>query len=706
MNFQKRIIFCFLIVFYFGYVKAQKIALNFDGVNDYVESNYAGVSGSGARTIEAWIKTTANFDPNNGGKQGVICDYGSNSTGGRFTLNVLFNNRLRIEVQGSGIMGNTAVNDGAWHHVAVSYNPSVSSNHYRLYVDGKLDTAGDISTSINTGTTVPFRIGMRVDNTNLFTGDIDEVRFYNIVLSDSAIKSNYKRELCAYPSNLKAYYKFNEGTASGTNTTKNTAKDYSSSGNNGTLYNFALSGSSSNWSSGPSLNGGNSSSTISPFACDFYLTPGGNKLYFSGTYQETIKNYWGCDSLITIKLTIGKVTKNLNIKQCDSFVSNSGIKYYKSGIYTEKFKTYRGCDSVINYNITINYRRDTTIVVLSCDSFISVKGRIYYKSGNYHDTLKTKQGCDSMIHYHLSIFHPVNTFDTIVACDTAWYNGKFYTSSQIVKYYASSWGGCDSFHYLNIVVNKRNKKLIKLNGCQQVSSPSGQVYKTTGTYKEYFSNQSGCDSIIEYQVKIYYPKVQFDTLVGCKFLKFRDSTYYNSSDVSWTGTSFGQCDSTVNTYLKIIQPITQIIGNKDTLKSNLSNDSYQWLNCADFTTISGATWYWYKPNKDGSYAVEVSVNGCKDTSACFELKGLYANVLKKMNPIIFPNPSQNGSFVKWKKGEVFKISIWDINGRLVRKIDNLVSQEEITLDQNIPGTYVIEFQNEKLEMSHVLWICK
>lgn len=639
MQINKSLIFCLLFSFSFIKVNAQKVALNFDGMNDYVESSFSGVSGSGARTIEAWIKTTGNFDPNNGGKQGVICDYGSATTGGRFTFNILFNNRLRIEVQGSGLMGKTAVNDGNWHHVAVSYNPSASSNPYRLYVDGALDTAGDITTAINTGSTVPFRVGMRVDNINLFTGDIDEVRFYNTALTDSAIKSTYKRELCKYPSNLKVYFKFNEGTAAGSNSSKTTAIDYSLSAKNGTLYNFALSGSSSNWSSGPSLIGGNTSSTMNVFDCNSYTTPLGNKLFLPGTYQETIPNVWGCDSLITIKLNIGKVSKTVTIKQCDSFTSNSGVKYYKSGVYQEKLKTYRGCDSVITYNITINYRRDTLLKVFRCDSFSTLKGRKYFKSGLYHDTLKTKSGCDSLIHYKLSIFHPITTYDTLEVCDTAWYNGKPFTNSQLIKTVGLTWGGCDSTHFLNIIIHKRSKKTIKLSGCQSVTTNSGKTYTVSGTYKEVLSSQFGCDSLIEYNVKVYSPVIQYDTMYGCKFFTLRNVTYSKSQDVVWKGVSFGQCDSVVNTYIKIIEPQPIISGNNDTLYCIGNFNTYQWLNCNDTLPISGAQLQWYKPMKDGFYAVLIDLDGCKDTSDCFELKGLFNNSLMKINSSILPNPT-------------------------------------------------------------------
>jgi hypothetical protein len=55
---------------------------------------------------------------------------------------------------------------------------------------------------------------------------------------------------------LVAYYRANQGTASGTNTGITSLTDSSASGKNGTLNNFALSGSSSNWVSGaPAISG-------------------------------------------------------------------------------------------------------------------------------------------------------------------------------------------------------------------------------------------------------------------------------------------------------------------------------------------------------------------------------------------------------------------------------------------------------------------
>lgn len=332
--------------------KAQN-ALNFDGVDDFVVTGYNGVLGTGARTIEAWIKTTANANPSAGGSQKVIVDYGNFITGGRFTFCVLWANAIRIEVGGSGLSGTIPVNDGQWHHVAAVYNPSVT-NKYSLYVDGVLDVAGNITTTLNTVQYSTVVIGRRIDGINLFDGSIDEVRIYDYAKPLSLIISDTIHELCSPPANLVSYFKFNEGIAGGTNTGNITA--YGSVGNQtGTLYGFSLSGSTSNWILGKNLLVSTFNS-ITASNCQYYLSPAGKTYTTTGIYHDTLTNSIGCDSIITINLTIGGSTSSVTETACKSYLSPSGKIYTSSGIYKDTLVNgnSQGCDSIITINLTID----------------------------------------------------------------------------------------------------------------------------------------------------------------------------------------------------------------------------------------------------------------------------------------------------------------------------------------------------------------
>lgn len=384
-------------------LKAQSPALNFDGVNDYVQTTYAGVPGSADRTIEAWIKTTGNFIPGaGGGLQGVIVDYGTFSTGQRFTFNVLWANAIRLEVGGNGISGSIAVNDGLWHHVAVVYKSS--GNNVKLYVDGVLDTQGSPTITANTGTANNVTIGRRIDNINHFDGDIDEVRFYNYAKTQAQIVADMNKELCTLPSGLVGYWKLNEGNPSGSNAGKTIATDYSGNGNDGTLNGFALFGTSSNWVTGKATAAGsNSSSSIIASNCVAYTSPSGNHVWTtSGTYTDTIPNNSGCDSIITINLTIGSTLSNSTLTVCDTYTSASGNIYTTSGIYTDSLTSSGGCDSIITVNLTVNYSATSNDTIVACDSAM-VNGNWYFSSQNITFTTSTSSGCDSVVSANIQI---------------------------------------------------------------------------------------------------------------------------------------------------------------------------------------------------------------------------------------------------------------------------------------------------------------
>jgi len=155
-------------------------ALDFDGNNDIVNAsvdNYKGVTGKEARTVSAWVKTTAADPP--------IISWGANASGQKFVFRVQStdgtNGAIRVEVNSGYLVGALPVNDGTWHHVAVVFPSHTSLNviHARLYVDGELQgTSALQSRGVNTASSANVRVGTRFTGST-FAGQIDEVRVYD-----------------------------------------------------------------------------------------------------------------------------------------------------------------------------------------------------------------------------------------------------------------------------------------------------------------------------------------------------------------------------------------------------------------------------------------------------------------------------------------------------------------------------------------------
>lgn len=305
-----------------GQIVLAQAALNLDGTDDHITSNYSGVTGSGERTVEAWIRTTANSIPGQGGQK-VLVNWGSMTTGTRFTFCLLWNNAIRLEIGGSGLSGNTAVNDGTWHHVAATYKSGLVS----LYVDGVLDTSGTLS-GVNTSSG-SFVIGRRVDGINYFDGDIDEIRVWNTALNPAQLALKDSSEYCTSPNNLVAYYKCNDGTPLANNSAISGIIDHSANGNNGSLQNFALAGSISNFVASP-VQGAGLNLALSINSCGPYTAPNGITYNTSGHYQDTINSPSGCDTIIDLNLNVtnlNSAANRISANQLEALESDSNAQF-------------------------------------------------------------------------------------------------------------------------------------------------------------------------------------------------------------------------------------------------------------------------------------------------------------------------------------------------------------------------------------------
>ena len=81
-------------------------------------------------------------------------------------------------------------------------------------------------------------------------------------------------------------------------------------------------------------------------ACSHYVW---NGIPYSetGDYEQSFTSSHGCDSIVTIHLTIANVVMNeWTIQTCDSFTWN-GITYTEPGDYTQTFNGPDGCDSTV-----------------------------------------------------------------------------------------------------------------------------------------------------------------------------------------------------------------------------------------------------------------------------------------------------------------------------------------------------------------------
>ena len=219
--------------------------LHFDGGNDRVEIPNNALLNFGTSTdftLEAWVKITGPtvwYD-------GII----TKGVGNYYQL-VVYDNKLAAEIKGSGtnslITGTTLLNDGNWHHLAMVLDRSATN--IKLFIDGNEEAnANNVVYGRDVDDTGSLLIGVDREKNRHLPASIDEVRIWNVARTQSEIQSNMNNVgLSPSTSGLVAYYHFDQGTANGDNTGITTLIDATSNNLNGTLNNFALTGTTSNF---------------------------------------------------------------------------------------------------------------------------------------------------------------------------------------------------------------------------------------------------------------------------------------------------------------------------------------------------------------------------------------------------------------------------------------------------------------------------
>ena len=202
------------------------------------------------------------------------------------------------------------------------------------------------------------------------------------------------------------------------------------------------------------------SASITVTQCDSYTSPSGNYSWnVSGTYFDTIQNSVGCDSNLTINLTIlNSTTLTRNITACDSYLSINGMFIYtQSGTYTETILNSAGCDSVVTTNLTIVHSTDSTLMVTTCDEYTSPSGNSTWNtSGTYSDVIANNAGCDSNLTIVLSIINSSSFNQTVTICkgETFAIGASSYTIAGTYMDTLVNAVGCDSIVTTDLIVDQ------------------------------------------------------------------------------------------------------------------------------------------------------------------------------------------------------------------------------------------------------------
>lgn len=424
----------------------------------------------------------------------------------------------------------------------------------------------------------------------------------------------------------------------------------------------------------------------------------GQTLTTSGIYTDTLLNATGCDSIITLNLTVNyNGPTNILHTACNSYVFN-GLTLTSSGIYIDTFLNVNGVDSIVNLNLTINYSSSNTINQTACNSYV-YNGQTLLLSGTYIDTFVNVAGCDSIVTLNLTINHSSAHSSVETACSSYFFNGQTLTTSGTYTANFVNAAGCDSLETIYLTINQSSSSAIIQSVCNSYVF-NGQTLTSSGTYTDTLANAVDCDSIVTLILTVKHNSSTTLNQTACNSYVFNGQTLTASGTYTDTLLNAAGCDSLITLNLSISQVNTSTSQSGFVISSNANGAIYQWVKCPTYSIIPNATSQTYTAAANGSFAAIVTQNGCTDTSNCVTVTGVGFNeqtIDQTMH--VYPNPT-NGIFTIQTQdsfnGPSF-IRVFNVTGQVIyaSNFNRPTTQYTINISNQPSGIYLLELKQDE-----------
>lgn len=280
-------------------------------------------------------------------------------------------------------------------------------------------------------------------------------------------------------------------------------------------------------------------SFVSANECDSY-TWRGHTYTRSGNYTDTlpVTNMYGCDSTITLQLTI---RPSIVTNVVESIVQNqlpyrfNGTDYNfnnlpVNGISVDTtasvtLSNVLNCDSIVNLYLHVWLNRDTALTFTSCRNKLPVQWRTAYletdnSSAIYNFTIPTTHAADSNVTITLNVLEnpTISFYDTVIENQLPYRyrNSRFYHAVDTALAYPQP-AGCDSvvmFH-LHVWRNSQTTHHRIVCDSQLPYTWCGVSFTHSDTVTVTIPSVHGADSVVTLEVEVMPTYETYDTLVVC-----------------------------------------------------------------------------------------------------------------------------------------------------------------------------------------------
>ena len=285
----------------------------------------------------------------------------------------------------------------------------------------------------------------------------------------------------------------------------------------------------------------------------------------SGDHTRKYKTVHGCDSIVTLHLTVHKRyddTEETRYICPGSYTEWNEIRYDEEKDYTVPLKTVAGCDSIVTLHLKYypEYDDIDDYGVICEGKAYSWEGTDYTEPGDYTKTLQTVHGCDSVVTLHLTMnprYDGIDDYGVICAGETYPWEGTDYTEEGEYTKTLQTVHGCDSVVTLHLTVHPRYDNINDYGAiCEGETYPwEGTEYTEEGEYTKTLQTVHGCDSVVTLHLTVhptYADPAEEHTMYKNESYEWKGKTYTETGTYTKTYESVHGCDSVVTLHLTVL----------------------------------------------------------------------------------------------------------------------------------------------------------
>ncbi|WP_347840492.1 hypothetical protein [uncultured Draconibacterium sp.] len=248
----------------------------------------------------------------------------------------------------------------------------------------------------------------------------------------------------------------------------------------------------------------------------------GTEFTAAGSKDITFQTVNGCDSIVTVNLTVYPTYTAVENTAVDTAVCEAdmpfnyeGTEFTAAGSKDITFQTVNGCDSIVTVNLTVypTYTavENTTVDTAVCEADMpfNYEGTEFTAAGSKDITFQTVNGCDSIVTVNLTVY-PTYTAVENTAVDTAVceadmpfnYEGTEFTAAGSKDITFQTVNGCDSIVTVNLTVYPTytavENTAVDTAVCEadMPFNYEGTEFTAAGSKDITFQTVNGCDSIV------------------------------------------------------------------------------------------------------------------------------------------------------------------------------------------------------------------